>query len=254
VRKRGSSPKLLLWNNALVSALGLRTHKQAMADGAWWGRLVENAVGAHLLNGLPAANFGVTYWREGDREVDFVVSQGTQVWHRGQERTAGQVERPRGVQAAPTPRPASGWSVVGASTWKSSFAARHGLVCVIPTFQTCAAAWPDRAASDLTASVEIAPADGQVGYAREVVEVAGERTPRWPDKRLRQVVGHPDSVSCGLQLTPDRRCVLAGRRGHAEHGQRPSNCDTCPVRPCLGSAHNSKLCMAGGEMAVLISN
>jgi len=80
VRKRGSSPKLLLWNNALVSALGLRTHKQAMADGAWWGRLVENAVGAHLLNGLPAANFGVTYWREGDREVDFVVSQGTQVW------------------------------------------------------------------------------------------------------------------------------------------------------------------------------
>jgi predicted AAA+ superfamily ATPase len=80
VRKRGSSPKLLLWNNALVSALGLRTYKQAMADGAWWGRLVENAVGAHLLNGLPAANFGVTYWREGDREVDFVVSQGTQVW------------------------------------------------------------------------------------------------------------------------------------------------------------------------------
>ena len=32
------------------------------------------------LNGLSAANFGVTYWRDGDREVDFVVSQGTQVW------------------------------------------------------------------------------------------------------------------------------------------------------------------------------
>jgi hypothetical protein len=33
-----------------------------------------------LLNGLPAADFGVTYWRDGDREVDFVVTRGAQVW------------------------------------------------------------------------------------------------------------------------------------------------------------------------------
>jgi hypothetical protein len=80
VRKRGSSPKLLLWNNALVSALGLRTRKEAVADRTWWGRLVENAVGAHLLNGLPAADFGVTYWRDGDHEVDFVITRGTKIW------------------------------------------------------------------------------------------------------------------------------------------------------------------------------
>jgi predicted AAA+ superfamily ATPase len=80
VRKRGSTPKLVLWNNALVNALGLRSRSDAMADGAWWGRLVENAVGAHLLNGLQGPDWSVTYWRDGDREVDFVVAHGTHVW------------------------------------------------------------------------------------------------------------------------------------------------------------------------------
>lgn len=80
VRKRGSSPKLVLWNNALVNALSLLTRKQAVADGGWWGRLVENAVGAHLLNGLQGPDWSVTYWRDGDKEVDFVVAHGVQIW------------------------------------------------------------------------------------------------------------------------------------------------------------------------------
>ncbi len=80
VRKRGSSPKLVLWNNALVNAHALRGRAAAQADGAWWGRLVENAVGAHLLNGLDAPGWSVTYWRDGDYEVDYVVAHGTEVW------------------------------------------------------------------------------------------------------------------------------------------------------------------------------
>lgn len=80
LRRRGSSPKLVLWNNALVNALSLRPFSQAIADGSWWGRLVENAVGAHLLNGLPGPEWSVTYWRDGDAEVDFVVAHGTRVW------------------------------------------------------------------------------------------------------------------------------------------------------------------------------
>lgn len=80
VRKRGSTPKLVLWNNALVNALGLRSRAEAVADGGWWGRLVENAVGAHLLNGLQGPDWSVTYWRDGDREVDFVVAHGARVW------------------------------------------------------------------------------------------------------------------------------------------------------------------------------
>ena len=72
-RSRGSSPKLILWNNALISALGLRSFEQTRNDPALWGRMVENAVGAHLLNQLPSLSYEVTYWRERNFEVDFVV-------------------------------------------------------------------------------------------------------------------------------------------------------------------------------------
>jgi predicted AAA+ superfamily ATPase len=80
VRKRGSSPKFVLWNNALINAQSLRSRAQAQADGGWWGRLIENAVGAHLLNGLQGPAWSVTYWRDGDYEVDYVVTHGTEVW------------------------------------------------------------------------------------------------------------------------------------------------------------------------------
>ncbi len=77
-RKRGSSPKLIIWNNALINALGLRSAAQCVDDSVWRGRLVENAVGAHLLQSLHAPNQSVTYWRKGALEVDFVVEIGNQ--------------------------------------------------------------------------------------------------------------------------------------------------------------------------------
>lgn len=79
-RKRGSSPKLVLWNNALVNALSTRSFADSIADTIWWGRLVENAVGAHLCNSLNSVEYSVTYWREGDYEVDYVISRGRDVW------------------------------------------------------------------------------------------------------------------------------------------------------------------------------
>ena len=80
VRKRGSSPKLLLWNNALVNALSNRSFNEAIADTSWWGRLVENAVGGYLVNNLPPADYALTYWRKGDCEVDFVITRGIKLW------------------------------------------------------------------------------------------------------------------------------------------------------------------------------
>jgi hypothetical protein len=77
---RGSSPKLVVWNNALVTGLGLASFEQARADSSLWGRLVENAVGAHLLNHLQGAPYEVSYWRERSDEVDFVVRAGAHVW------------------------------------------------------------------------------------------------------------------------------------------------------------------------------
>lgn len=79
VRKRASSPKLILWNNALVNAVSSLTPTDVREDGAWRGRLVENAVGAHLLNHLPGLRHEIHYWRDGHAEVDFVIRSGSRL-------------------------------------------------------------------------------------------------------------------------------------------------------------------------------
>jgi predicted AAA+ superfamily ATPase len=74
-RRRASSPKFNVLNNALMSAGSGYTKAEAKADRSYWGRLVESAVGAHLYNsGHPDCS--VHYWRESSREVDFVIERG----------------------------------------------------------------------------------------------------------------------------------------------------------------------------------
>ncbi len=72
-RRRGSSPKLQVMNTALMTAPSGLTLSDAQADRNYWGRLVESAVGSHLINAESTDRYRVFYWREGDREVDFVV-------------------------------------------------------------------------------------------------------------------------------------------------------------------------------------
>ncbi|MBI2902100.1 MAG: ATP-binding protein [Candidatus Methylomirabilis oxyfera] len=76
VRQRGSSPKFQVLNTALVSAQSGLPFGEARADREFWGRLVESAVGAHLANAAAAGACELSYWRERNREVDFVVSAG----------------------------------------------------------------------------------------------------------------------------------------------------------------------------------
>ncbi|MYI76135.1 MAG: ATP-binding protein [Acidobacteria bacterium] len=76
VRRRASSPKLQVLNTALITAQSGTTLGQARRDGAFWGRLVESAVGAHLANAAASGDCEVYYWRERSREVDFVVRSG----------------------------------------------------------------------------------------------------------------------------------------------------------------------------------
>jgi len=106
-RSRASSPKLVLWNNALVSAMSLRTFAQARSDPSWWGRLVENAVGAHLLNHLQGLPHEIAYWRMRHDEVDFVVRTGAATWVI--EVKSGRPGRPTGLgifrRRYPTARP-----------------------------------------------------------------------------------------------------------------------------------------------------
>lgn len=74
VRQRGSSPKLQVFNTALMTAIA--GSPDVTRDPAFRGRLAESAVGAHLVNAAADHDLEVFYWRERDREVDFVVSSG----------------------------------------------------------------------------------------------------------------------------------------------------------------------------------
>jgi uncharacterized protein len=76
VRQRGSSPKLQVLNTALMTAQSGLTFKDARADHEFWGRLTESAVGAHLANAAAAGTCELFYWRDRDKEVDFIVRAG----------------------------------------------------------------------------------------------------------------------------------------------------------------------------------
>jgi predicted AAA+ superfamily ATPase len=78
-RRRGSSPKLQVYDNALVSATAGRRYEDVRADPERWGRLVESAVGAHLAAAAATGQCELFWWRERDREVDFVARRGDRV-------------------------------------------------------------------------------------------------------------------------------------------------------------------------------
>lgn len=78
VRQRSSSPKFQVYNNALISAQRSEHFSDVVRDPAAWGRMVESAIGAHLLNVAAAKKYALNYWREGGNEVDFVVQKGKQ--------------------------------------------------------------------------------------------------------------------------------------------------------------------------------
>jgi hypothetical protein len=75
-RQRGSSPKLQVFNTALMTAQSGMTLKEARGDREFWGRLTESAVGAYLANAATTGVCEVFYWRDRDKEVDFVVRAG----------------------------------------------------------------------------------------------------------------------------------------------------------------------------------
>ena len=72
-RQKASSPKLNVHNTGLMAA-GSRIDSlpEAKENSQFWGRLVESAVGAHLLN-TAESDMQVYYWRDASCEVDFVL-------------------------------------------------------------------------------------------------------------------------------------------------------------------------------------
>ncbi len=76
MRQRGSSPKLQVLNTALMTAQSGLSPEEARADREFRGRLMESAVGAHLANAAAGGACELFYWRERNREVDFIVRKG----------------------------------------------------------------------------------------------------------------------------------------------------------------------------------
>jgi hypothetical protein len=112
VEKRSSSPKLLVMNTALMTAMSGSRFEEARADPASWGRIVETAVGAHLLAVAQRDGGEVRYWRDGLSEVDFVRVRGRAVT--AIEIKSGATPDYRGLEVFRTRFPGSDTLLVGA--------------------------------------------------------------------------------------------------------------------------------------------
>jgi hypothetical protein len=75
IRKRSSSPKFQVHNTALISAQSSSLLNEIQNNPAVWGRIIESAIGAHLLNNSLTSDYELNYWREGDAEVDFIITK-----------------------------------------------------------------------------------------------------------------------------------------------------------------------------------
>ena len=109
--RRGFPPKLNVLNTALMTASSDYTFTEARADRAYWGRIVESGVGAHLF-ATRAHGLRLYYWREGDFEVDFVCKRGPRIL--GIEAKSGAFRRSRsGLDAFQRKFPGSRTMTVG---------------------------------------------------------------------------------------------------------------------------------------------
>ncbi len=77
-RKYNSVPKLMVYNTALFSVQSGMKFETAFTTPKSWGRWVESAVGAYLLNQADELGFKLYYWRERDDEVDFIIEYNRQ--------------------------------------------------------------------------------------------------------------------------------------------------------------------------------
>jgi len=98
VRQKGSSPKLLMLNTALMTALSGRRFGEAREDPVFWGRLVETAVGASLFAGVQGTDMEIFYWAAANCEVDYVLRRGRTVTAI-EVKSGGQRSRLPGVEA-----------------------------------------------------------------------------------------------------------------------------------------------------------
>lgn len=114
IREKASSPRLMVYDTALMTATYGRYREFLLTDPERKGRLVESAVGAYLLARSKQDRFDVHWWRKGSCEVDFVLTQGEAVT--AIEVKSGRVKSLKGMAAFINEVPHAKSLVVGSST------------------------------------------------------------------------------------------------------------------------------------------
>lgn len=94
VRQRASSPKLLVLNTGLMTAMGYGSLEDTRNNPKLWGRLVETTVGASLFNSVIGKNMDLFYWAGRNRELDFVLSRTNQLMAIEVKTTAQKIRLP----------------------------------------------------------------------------------------------------------------------------------------------------------------
>lgn len=78
-RQRASAPKFQVYNNALKTVYSDLTYKEAILNRKEWGRFFESAVGAHIISNAFTGDYDVFYWREKDKEVDYILKKKSRI-------------------------------------------------------------------------------------------------------------------------------------------------------------------------------
>ncbi|MCX6251306.1 MAG: AAA family ATPase [Bacteroidetes bacterium] len=97
IRQRSSSPKFQVFNTALITAQRHESFTDILHQPSQWGRLVESAVGAHLVNHILTDNITLNYWRDRNDEVDFVIQKNGKTI--GLEVSSGEAHKRIGMEA-----------------------------------------------------------------------------------------------------------------------------------------------------------
>ena len=74
-RQRASAPKFQVYNSALRNVYSELSFKESVLNSKVWGRVFESAIGAHIVSSAFTGGYEVFYWRERDREVDYIIKK-----------------------------------------------------------------------------------------------------------------------------------------------------------------------------------
>lgn len=113
LKQRQSSPRFMVYDTSLITAVTERSKDILLNDSELRGHLVESAVGAHLLALAPQLGCQLFWWREGTNEVDFVLSNND--WTLAIEVKSGRMKPLEGLSAFLKTNPTALKLVVGGS-------------------------------------------------------------------------------------------------------------------------------------------